>query len=81
MFEIFGWTGVFMVFLAYVLITSERVTNASGAYQALNIVGALFVGTNAFFNSAYPSLASNIMWMIVSIYGVSRIRLSKKRSA
>lgn len=77
LFEIFGWTGVFMMFLAYFLITSERITNTSGAYISLNIVGSIFVAVNAFFNSAYPSLAGNILWMMIAVYGLSRVRRSR----
>jgi hypothetical protein len=71
--EIAGWIGVFMVWIAYVLLTMEKMKSTSYIYQGLNLFGSLLIAQNAFFNRAYPSVVANLTWIAVAIYGFSRI--------
>ncbi len=75
--EIIGWIGVFMVWIAYLLITMEKIKSTSHIYQALNLVGSVMIAQNAFFNRAYPSVMANLTWIAVAIYGFSK---KKKKS-
>jgi len=71
--EIVGWIGVLLMLLAYFLLTHHDLTSRSKIYQWMNFVGAIFLGINAFMNKAYPSFVTNVVWMLVAVYGLSKI--------
>ncbi|MCK4744703.1 hypothetical protein KAS41_01430 [Candidatus Parcubacteria bacterium] len=79
--EILGWAGVFMVWIAYVLITMEKMKSASRIYQGLNLFGSLLIAQNAFFNKAYPSVVANLTWIAVATYGFLKIIKSNKQKS
>lgn len=68
--EIIGWTAAVMMLSAYMLLTSGRLSSASGVYQWLNVLsGAGFIA-NSGWNGAYPSACLNLVWMAIGIYGL-----------
>ena len=68
-----GWIGTFLIVLAYFLVSSKRLTGDSKVYQLMNLVGALGVGINVFYQRAWPALALQIIWGIISIVTLVRI--------
>jgi hypothetical protein len=72
-----GWVGASFVVIAYFLITYKKVGGDSVVYQALNLLGCIGVGVNAFYQSAWPSFGIQIVWGVVAILGFINI-FSKK---
>lgn len=72
--EIIGWTGAALILLAYLLLSSERLTGRSRAYQWMNVVGALFFIVNSGWNGAIPSAALNVIWMGIGLATLWRVR-------
>ncbi|MAG78352.1 hypothetical protein CL616_03235 [archaeon] len=72
-FEIIGWIGAGLIILAYFLLTHHDLNSKSKLYQGMNLVGAIFLAINLFFNKAYPSFAVNIIWFFIAIYGFYKI--------
>jgi len=70
--EIMGWVGSFLVVLAYFLLSSKRLREESRIYHGMNLFGGIFLGINAITNSAYPSAAVNIVWILIAIYGIAK---------
>ena len=70
--EIVGWLGVFFVILAYILVTSKKLSSSSKTYHFLNLIGAIGIGFNAYTHGAIPSIGSNSIWAIIAIYGLYR---------
>ncbi len=68
--EVVGWVGTACVLVAYFLLTKGKLTSASRAYQALNLIGALLIGTNSLINRALPSVGVNVVWSIIALYGL-----------
>ena len=68
--EIVGWIGMFLVLLAYFLITNKKLDRESRLYHGMNLIGALLVGLNAIINEAYPSSVLNIVWAFIALYGI-----------
>jgi hypothetical protein len=66
--DVIGWTGMALVLLAYLLITSRRLGSESTLYQATNLFGAIGLIINAFVNGAYPSAGLNIAWSFIAFY-------------
>jgi len=77
--EIIGWIGMFLVLLAYFLITWKKVDRESKLYHSMNLIGAILLGTNSTINGAYPSSFLNVIWILIAVYGLSKgIKLFKK---
>lgn len=78
--EIVGWIGAGLVITAYFLVSTKKLLPTSITYQLMNLSGALGVGINVFIQKAYPSLAIQIMWATIAVYGLYKILLSRKSS-
>ena len=65
--QIVGWIGVFLVVLAYFLVSYKKVRGDSRVYQLLNLIGAIGVGINASYQEAWPSFAIQIAWGVIAI--------------
>jgi hypothetical protein len=72
--EIVGWTGAALILLGYALVTSGRLTARSLAYQLLNVFGAIGFIVNSGWNGAIPSVALNVVWLAIAIFGLLRLR-------
>lgn len=75
--QIIGWIGAFLVVLAYFLVSYKKVDGASKIYQLMNLVGAVGVGVNAFYQQVWPPLAIQFVWGIIAIIALVRIRISQ----
>jgi predicted membrane metal-binding protein len=71
--EIVGWTAAGLILLAYALLTTERITVRSTAYQAMNLVGALGFVINSGYHGALPSAILNIVWMAIALWALWRL--------
>ena len=78
--SIVGWLGAITLMLAYFLLVHKNLTSRSKVYQSLNIIGALFLGISAYSHEAYPSFATNLIWVIIGIYGFYHIFKLKKKT-
>ncbi len=65
--DVGGWLGAILILLAYFLVSTRRVHGGSVRYQALNVVGSLLVGTNAFYYHALPSFGINVVWIGIAV--------------
>lgn len=63
--DIAGWTGALLLLLAYGLVSAGRVASGSVSYQVMNILGAVGVVVNSGWNGALPSVAVNILWILI----------------
>ena len=77
--EAVGWIGALCVLVAYGLVSSSRLDARSGAYQALNIAGALGLVINSSWNGAIPSAVVNLIWIGIGVYAVAKRPASPAR--
>lgn len=63
-----GWAGAAVTIGAYALVTNGRVSPSSMAYQGLNIGGAAALALSAMVNGAWPSAATNIIWVAIGMH-------------
>ena len=73
-FAIAGWSGAILIIAAYGLLTARKLAADGVAYQLLNIAGAVGVGVNAWWNSAIPSVALNVIWAGIGMVALWQIR-------
>ena len=63
--EVVGWAGALLILAGYVLITTGRLTGKSLSYQLVNVLGAAGFAINGWWHRALPSVALNIVWLII----------------
>ena len=73
-FAIAGWSGAILIIAAYGLLTARKLASDGVAYQLLNIAGAVGVGANAWWNSAIPSVALNVIWAGIGMVALWQMR-------
>jgi hypothetical protein len=72
--EIAGWAGASLILGAYLLLSMQKVTGQSRLYQGMNIVGAAGFIVNGFWHGAIPSAVLNVVWMLIGVVTLWRIR-------
>jgi hypothetical protein len=72
--EITGWLGTGLILLAYLLVSIKKIEPTSKIYQALNLLGAIGVGTNSLVHRAIPSVGINLAWILIAVYALLRSR-------
>jgi hypothetical protein len=74
MVEIVGWVGALLILLSFALLTLGRLQPQSLGYQWLNILGSVGFAINGAWNHAYPSMAMNLIWLVIAAYGFVKRR-------
>ena len=77
--EVAGWIGAALILLAYLLVTTGRLTGQSPLFQWMNLVGAAGFVINGCWHDAIPSTALNVVWMLIAL--VALWRLWKKQGS
>ena len=79
--EIAGWGGALLILLAYLLLSSGRLTGQALAYQAMNVVGACGFVVNGWWHRALPSATLNILWLMIGLFASFQILKRRRREA
>jgi len=77
--EVAGWAGALLILLAYLLLSAEKLTGQSLAYQGMNVVGAAGFVINGWWHGALPSAALNVLWLLIG--AIATWRILKKRGS
>jgi len=72
--DVAGWTGAALILGAYALISSGKLKARSPLYQWINIVGAVGLIINGGWNTAWPSVGLNVVWLGIGLYALRRHR-------
>ncbi|MCU0450434.1 MAG: hypothetical protein MUC97_11435 [Bernardetiaceae bacterium] len=67
-----GWLGSVLVVLAYALNVAGRLQARSLWYTGCNLVGSVCLIANTYHYRAYPSMAVNLVWVAIAVYGLLR---------
>jgi len=79
--EIAGWAGAGLILLGYVLVTADKLTGRSPAFQWMNLLGAAGFVINGAWHGAIPSASLNVVWMAIAVYALFRLHRIRKRQA
>ena len=69
-----------MILLAYLLVTADKLTGRSPAFQWMNLIGALGFVINSAWHGAIPSASLNIVWMGIAAFALIRIMSRRKQA-
>lgn len=67
-----GWAAAALILGAYALLSFGKIQARSPAYQWMNIVGAVGFIINCSANGAWPSVALNMVWLVIGFYALRR---------
>ncbi len=76
-FDIFGWIGMILVLIAYILLSTNKINNGK-TYQALNLSAALFMAIGLLPKNAWFSFALQVVWGLVAIIAIIKLLRKKK---
>lgn len=71
--DIIGWIGAASLLTAYGLTSSGRADSGGLLFQNLNLVGAAGLTVNSAYFGAFPSVALNIIWIIIGLVTLRKI--------
>lgn len=77
LWEIAGWAGAAVILSAY-LTVSMGWLKAGRGFQMANLLGACAFIVNGAFHQAWPSVATNIAWFLISAVALLRIRRARR---
>ena len=75
-FDICGWIGMILVLLAYALLSTNKINNGK-LYQILNLIASLFMAIGLFPKNAWFSFALQVIWAIIGIIAIIKIKNNK----
>ncbi|OGY64516.1 MAG: hypothetical protein A3I24_04065 [Candidatus Harrisonbacteria bacterium RIFCSPLOWO2_02_FULL_41_13b] len=67
-----GWIGAALIVVAYFLVSRQYLSSQSRIYQFFNLLGAMGVGVNVFYQEAWPAVALQIVWGVIAIVSLIR---------
>lgn len=70
--EFAGWSAALLILGAYALISSGKLQARSRIYHWMNVVGAVGFVINSGWNGAWPSVALNVVWFAIGVFGLQR---------
>jgi hypothetical protein len=79
--EIGGWIGSILYVIAYLLLALKKLDANNPLYHLLNILGAVGLIINAFHWGDLPSVAVNIVWMIIGSFALLMIIRERRNRA
>ena len=65
--EIIGWIGSVLIVGSYFLNINGKLKSTSPVYIISNLMGGIFFTIKTFAHKAYPSVAVNVIWVIIAI--------------
>ena len=76
--QICGWIGTFLIVLAYYLVSNKKINADSMTYQWINLIGALAIGVHVFQQKAWAAVTLEIVWAIIAIGALIRVKRKTK---
>lgn len=73
--------GAGLILGAYLLLSIGKLTGQSALYQGMNIVGAVGFVINGWWHGAIPSAVLNVIWLLIGVVTLSRIRKRRRAPA
>jgi len=78
--DLLGWIGAIEVIIAYVLVSTGKMTGDSVIYQLLNLTGAILLIIQTIYLKAYPSAFVNVIWTAIAAYSIIKNSGKSKKS-
>jgi hypothetical protein len=80
LWEAAGWAGAVAILGAF-LAVSMGWWKAGRGFQTANLLGAIAFIINGAFHEAWPSVATNVAWFLISVTALFRMRSASRSPA
>jgi len=70
--EIVGWIGSILIVGSYYLNIQGKLDSKDSKYIWANMMGGICFIINTYAHHAYPSVAVNIVWVIIALFAIFR---------
>lgn len=77
LFDIIGWIGMFLVLMAYALLSTNKIKNGL-LYQVLNLMAGILMAIGLYPKNAWFSFTLQIIWAIVAFVAIIKIKKENK---
>ncbi len=78
--DVLGWLGGVMIAGGYLLVSVRRISAESRLFQALNAVGAAFLGASCVATGSLPSAVLNGVWLTIGVRALVSAQLQERRA-
>jgi hypothetical protein len=80
LWEIAGWAGAAAILSAFMAVSMGWLKTGR-AFQTANLLGAIAFIINGAFHEAWPSVATNVAWCLISAIALFRLRSAGRPAA
>jgi hypothetical protein len=74
-----GWVGAGSLLLAYALVSTKHVEGNGLVFQLLNLAGGTGLAINSGAHRAWPSVTLNLVWIVVGLGTLARMRNAQRQ--
>jgi hypothetical protein len=78
--DIVGGLGVTLVILSFFLLQAGKMHSQSMSYLLCNFFGAILLLFSLYFNWNSASVVIEILWLGVSLYGIIKVTILKRKT-
>jgi len=75
-----GMAGVVITLIAYLAISTGRISSDTFKYQGLNCIAGLMLLFSLYFHWNTPTVIMESLWVLISLIGLIRIMLLKSKA-
>ena len=76
--DICGWIGMIMVVTGFYLVSNGKIKAQTNTFQVINLIAATFIGINAYYYGALPSVGLNAVWILIAVVTMIKINIRHK---
>ena len=71
--SILGWLGMILLILGYLMISFKKIRTKSKRFHLINLVGSVFLFTDAIYSLNFPVIVLNFFWAVISIVALVKL--------
>ena len=81
LFDMAGFIGVLLIVIAYLLLQLDKLPSSSFSFSLLNAAGSLLIMLSLIFKFNVSAFLMQVFWFLISLIGVSKWLISRKRAS
>ncbi|WP_297337571.1 hypothetical protein [Algoriphagus sp.] len=70
--DFIGWLGAICFLVSYGLLISGKWKPDDLKYHLANVLGAVLLCINTWYDSSFPSVMINAIWGLIAVYGIKK---------
>jgi len=79
LFDLAGFSGVFLIVIAYLLLQLDKLPSSSLSFSLLNAAGSLLIMFSLVFKFNVSAFLIEVFWFLISLLGLTKWLMARKR--